>query len=166
MSARSASTSVQVTCPPFAQPSLTPTASPSASILKCFCLSSLELTARELFATSDIPVLCTSQAEGDNAYAALFTCNGSPQLRYGPRGLVFAELAADYRELRVAGAYRTLATDMLPNRQIQDSGVDTPNVLTLYRLMTEPDRDITLLTASASPLNESAAVFHEHEHRT
>lgn len=125
-----------------------------------FSLNSLELMANEAQQNRDLPVLCMRKAQGENAYAGFFTRHGSPQLRYGRLRSLVAELVGDYREICVAGAHRAIVSDVLPEGQVHDTGIDTPSVLTLCRILTGSDKDLRLRSAMATPLTEAAMVFH------
>lgn len=127
-------------------------------------LNSLELMASEVRQTRDLPVLCMRKAQGENVYAGFFTRHGASQLRYGRLSSLVAELVSDCREICAAGAHRATVSDVLPEVQVHDTGIDTPSVLTLYRIMTGittgSDRELRLRSAMATPLTEAAMVFH------
>jgi tRNA threonylcarbamoyladenosine biosynthesis protein TsaB len=124
-------------------------------------LSSLELMATEVLANHDLPVICMRKSQGGNVYAGLFTKLGPPTLRYGQLSQTIAELAGDARELCVAGAYRCAVSEVLPQAQVHVTEIDVPSVLTLYRILTSPNRDLGQPVALATPLTEAATVFHQ-----
>lgn len=124
-------------------------------------LSSLELMAAQVLANHDLPVICMRKSQGGNVYAGLFTKLGPPTLRYGQLSQTIAELAGDVRELCVAGAHSSAVSDVLPQARVHVTGIDVPSVLTLYRILTDPNRDHGQPTALATPLTEAATVFHQ-----
>lgn len=124
-------------------------------------VSSLELMAAEVLAHGDLPVICLRKSQGGNVYAGLFTRLGPPALRYGQLRQTIAELAGDAQDLCVAGAYSSAVRDALPRSLVHVTGIDVPSVLTLYRILTDPNWEIGQPTALATPLTEAAAVFHQ-----
>ncbi|HWF79983.1 MAG TPA: tRNA (adenosine(37)-N6)-threonylcarbamoyltransferase complex dimerization subunit type 1 TsaB [Streptosporangiaceae bacterium] len=126
-----------------------------------YSLSSLELMAAEVLSSRDLPVICMRKAAAGNVYAGLFTQLGPPTLRYGQRSQVIEELAGSAPAICVAGAYSSTVSDVLPETQVLVTGVETPSVLTLYRILTDSDQEPRQPTALAVPLTEAATEFHQ-----
>lgn len=127
-------------------------------------VGSLELLAIEARAACRGPLLCLRKGEGGNAYAALFGAagdagDGGVTMRYGPRAQIVPAMVGDIDRLCVAGAYRDEAARLLPGVMVEDSGVESPSVDTLYQVAAVggPGR----LVPAASPLNEASPAFHE-----
>jgi hypothetical protein len=119
---------------------------------------SLELMAAQINHGRAEPVLCLRKGDGGNAYAGLFG-HGEPGLRYGQSRDILPAMAAGLDEVWVAGAHRELAAELLPQARVHDSGVDSPDVLTLHQMLTARGDD-TRLVPAASAVNEGSQEFH------
>jgi tRNA threonylcarbamoyladenosine biosynthesis protein TsaB len=126
-----------------------------------YSLSSLELMAAEALTSHDLPVICMRKSQAGNIYAGLFSKYRPPTLRYGQLSRTIAELAGDAQEICVAGAYSSAVGDVLPQTRVHVTGIDIPSVLTLYRMLTDPNRALGQPVALATPLTEAARVFHQ-----
>jgi tRNA threonylcarbamoyl adenosine modification protein YeaZ len=124
-----------------------------------FCANSLELMAADSYEIEASPALCLTKAEGGNAYAGLFTDGQTVEIRYGLREVIVPEMAGNLGKLCVAGAYRELAADLLPNANVRDTGIEKPSVLALYRMSQLPNKDPRRVVPAASPLNEASNIF-------
>ncbi len=99
-----------------------------------FAASSLDILAAGAMTPAQ-PVLCLRRSYADTVHAALFRTGSAPVLRHGPMAAVVRELALGLDELTIAGAYRPAVQDVLTGVRIHDSGLETPDVLDLHRLL-------------------------------
>jgi tRNA threonylcarbamoyl adenosine modification protein YeaZ len=125
-----------------------------------FPVSSLELICRQAHSARRGPLLCLRKGEGGNAYAGLFASGGATQMRYGQRSVIVPAMAGDLDRVWVAGAYRDEVAGLLPGVTVADTGVENPDVATLYQAAAA-DADPGRLVPAASPVNEGSKIFHE-----
>jgi tRNA A37 threonylcarbamoyladenosine modification protein TsaB len=129
--------------------------------LPVFAPNSLELMAEACREISPRPALCLRKGPGRDAFAGLFA-DGATTFRYGPFASVVAELAGGLSDVCVAGEGREAVAELLPATRVQDSGIERPGVLTLYRLLAEADEWVRAHTVPAAiPFTQASPLFHE-----
>ncbi|HEY2505177.1 MAG TPA: hypothetical protein VGI58_01555, partial [Streptosporangiaceae bacterium] len=129
---------------------------------RTFCANSLELMAAAYRMQGRLPVLCQRKAGGGNAYLGLYQPGSDPRLTFGPLETCVPALCAHLPVLAVAGGPADVVAKLLPETQVEDSGIEHPDVDVLYELARDPDRDRGRIVDLAHPLNEGSLVFHEH----
>jgi tRNA A37 threonylcarbamoyladenosine modification protein TsaB len=128
--------------------------------LMVFCANSLELMAADSHEIQACPALCLRIAGGGNVYAGLFDGSQAPQLRHGRLESTVTAMVGDLGKVCVAGAYRQAVADLAVGSDICDTGIEAPNVVTLYRMLSLAGDTSDRLVPLASPLNEGSRVFH------
>jgi tRNA threonylcarbamoyladenosine biosynthesis protein TsaB len=121
--------------------------------------NALELMAIEVAGSDPGPVLCLRNAGGGNVYAGLFRDGATVGMRHGPLERTVASMGGGLVELSVAGTFRQDVLGMLPHSLVKDTGIDVPDVLTLYRVLAAAPDGAPRSGVAATPLNEMSAVF-------
>ncbi|MGH3941226.1 MAG: tRNA (adenosine(37)-N6)-threonylcarbamoyltransferase complex dimerization subunit type 1 TsaB [Pseudonocardiaceae bacterium] len=125
-----------------------------------YCADSLSLLAAEVAESSDENVLCLRNAGSGSVYAGLFRGGRNSGMGHGPMDLMVSSLVGDLAKISVAGAFRQEVKGLLPDVLVRDTGIETPHVSTLHRVLLEKGSDIAELVPFASPLNDSSPMFH------
>lgn len=124
-------------------------------------ISSLELMAMEAQKAHRGPLLCLRKGEGGNAYAGLFVNGELADARYGLRSSIVPAMVGDLNGVHVAGAYKDEVARLLPDLTVGDTGIESPDIITLYQAALAGQEDPGRLVQAASPVNEGSKIFHE-----
>lgn len=126
-----------------------------------YCADSLSLLAAEVAESDGGAVLCLRNAGRGNVYAGLFRDGKNSRMSHGPMDLMVNSLAGDLVEVSVAGAFRQEAMGLLPDVLVRDTGIESPQVSALHRMLVEKGTDVAEFVPFASPLNDSSPIFYE-----
>lgn len=107
------------------------------------------------------PVLCMRRANEGLAYAGVFDGGRVGRMRFGRLEEILPLAAGDGRHFVAAGSFRAETATLLPDAQVDDSGVETPGAATMFKIGFAGRTSCDVRTSPAAPLNERSAVFHD-----
>jgi tRNA threonylcarbamoyladenosine biosynthesis protein TsaB len=126
-----------------------------------FPIGSFELLTMAARRAHRGPLLCLRKSAGGNAYAGLFIHGEVADMRYGPLSSIVPAMVAGLAGICVAGEYRDKVPQLLPDVKVEDTGMASPDVITLYQAALAAQADTKRLVPATSPINEASKIFHE-----
>ena len=124
-----------------------------------FAFTSFELIGR--LAWRGTPVLCTRRANEGLAYAGVFDGAHVARMRFGKLEAIVPLVAREGSHFLAAGSFRSESAALLPDAQVEDSGVETPTAAAMLGIGFETRTSHHALTNPVAPLHERSAVFHD-----
>ena len=88
----------------------------------CPC-TSFDLMGFESWGKLRLPVVCSTKAFGGNSYIGIYRAHEATTFRYGLLDDIIPELTQNLDEFSVAGVHRNIIQKLLPNKKINDSGI-------------------------------------------
>ena len=128
-----------------------------------FPFTSFELIGRAAWRNTpvDTPVLCTRRANEGLAYAGVFDGARVARMRFGKLEEIVPLVAGPGRRFSAAGSFRAETARLLAHAEVADSGVETPDAVTMLQVGVRGRTPCDPLLSPAGPLNERSAIFHD-----
>ena len=121
---------------------------------------SFELMGFEAQKIQPLPVLCTANASGDNAYAGLYDRGSLGNLRFGPLETLVREAVSGLAAFQVAGYHRTEILEMFGPSGARDSGVRRGRAGTFFEMRGARTEPMAPVFQPLTPINEQSEIFH------
>jgi tRNA threonylcarbamoyl adenosine modification protein YeaZ len=125
-----------------------------------YAFTYFEIAGAQLAGT-DLPVVCVLSAAGTDAYVALSRDGVLQAGRFGDPAVLLPGMAQGLDRITTAGRLRSRVAAILPDVEVEDSGVDAPDPKIILDLARARHAQGAPTAAPAEPLNELAAVFHD-----